>query len=113
MRDNAAAVDQMNAYRSRMIFSAVSGGAGGFLVGWPLGATLAGDDWNGTYTGMTVAGGVLIVAAAISGASATSHLKEAVRLFNGEVSGVGLDLRLLPDLRGPEAGIRLALTWRR
>lgn len=113
MNGNEAAVAEMEIYRSRMTLGMVTGIIGGGLVGWPLGASLGGDDWNDTYTGMIVVGGIFSTISLISNASGTNHLKKAVSVYNGDETSLGFDFqyRLSPNATGSSVVFGAAYTF--
>lgn len=110
MAGNEPAQKHMLVYKSRMTMALVFGYPGGFLVGWPIGGALFGD-WKDSYTVMMAIGVPLAVISAVYESSAKSHLKKAVKVYNGEeqASHVAVGFRPLFDSRG--GGILVSASW--
>jgi hypothetical protein len=113
MADNDEAVAQLNSYKSKKVAGAVLGIPGGVLIGWPLGATIAGQDWKDSYTVMMAVGIPLGIADIILESSATKNLKRAVAIYNGEeqscLDHVGVNLCLFRKSKFP--GLRLSYSF--
>ena len=60
-------------------WGALYGGAGGFLVGWPIGTSLAGRKANWT---LAYIGGALILISIPLSSAYTRHAQSAVRIYN-------------------------------
>ncbi len=78
--------------------ASVLSGAGGFMVGWPLGTALAGGDPNWALAG--IGAGLIIVSIPVS-LNAIKQFREAVRTYNLGVSRTSVK---------PRTDLRFALT---
>jgi hypothetical protein len=107
MAGNEEAQKRMRSYKSGKTWAAITGWPGGFLLGWPAGASLAGKDWNDTYTTMVIIGAPLTIASIIFEATATSNLKKAVKIYNEGDKSVTfmLDYKVLSE---SQSGVLLA-----
>jgi hypothetical protein len=81
MEGNEAAQARMDKYKSRKTASAVAGIPGGFMTGWVIGGSLAGD-YKDAYTPMLIIGIPLCIVSGVLEGSANSHLKQAVEAYN-------------------------------
>lgn len=105
MQPNQTAADQMKLAQTNYTWATVFGGAGGFLIGWPLGTAIAGGDpeW-----GLLVAGAALV---GISIPFSTKFVKQAqtaVLLYNegiGATSTVQSSMQFMVQANG------LGLRW--
>lgn len=113
MEGNEAAQAEMDGYKSRKTTSTVFGYIGGFLLGWPLGGSIAGREWDDTYTAMAVGGGALAIVSFVFDGSASNHLKKAVRIYNGEEQpGDANAGTWLPTLTMTDDNVLIGLTMR-
>jgi|GEM_PF-2682814 len=112
MEGNEAAQAQMDKYKTYKIWSAVTGAPAGFLIGWPLGGYIASGEWKDSYTTMYIVAAPLFVASAAFEMSATSKLKKAVRIYNGEEQGANAYLPRPHVFVSSEGGPRIGLVWR-
>lgn len=110
MEENEAAQKQMLAYKSHMTVAVVTGTPGGILIGWPLGGAIVGG-WKDSYTTMIVIGTPLAIISTVYEISAKSHLKKAVRIYNGEEQASHFDIGIRPLYNSPRAGILLSASW--
>jgi hypothetical protein len=112
MEGNAPAQEEMRKYKSAKTTATVFGIPGGFLIGWPLGATLAGKEWNDTYTGMVIAGGAMGIISLVFESSATGHLKKAVSIYNGEEQALGFMISYRPQMTEYNNGLIVGMKFR-
>jgi len=82
MYDCSDCILELNKYRSRATISMITGGTGGALIGWPLGAAIGGREWDGTSTAMVGTGSALAVLSFFLQSSANGHLRKAVDQYN-------------------------------
>jgi len=84
MTPNDAAYLKMKKAQSNNTVATIFGCAGGFMIGWPLGAAAASDDANWTMAGI----GVGLVAISIPFmVKTTRYSEEAVDLYNEGLPG--------------------------
>jgi hypothetical protein len=112
MEGNAPAQEEMLKYKSSKTTATVFAIPGGFLIGWPLGATLAGKEWNDTYTGMIIAGGVMGIVSMVYESWATGHLKKAVSIYNGEEQALGFVISYCPQMNVNEDRLIVGMAFR-
>lgn len=79
VKPNEFAFNEIKAAKSKTILATIIGGAGGFLVGYPLGTALAGGEPNWT---MAAIGAGLIVVTIPIGQKANKQAKNAVEIYN-------------------------------
>lgn len=79
VKPNEFAFNEIKAVKSKTILATIIGGAGGFLVGYPLGTALAGGEPNWT---MAAIGAGLIVVTIPIGQKANKQAKNAVEIYN-------------------------------
>ena len=78
-------VEKLGAAKARGGIANVVAGVAGGLIGWPLGAAIAGSEdpnWTLAYAG----GGCLVIAALLA-KSADRQRRDAVDIYNGDVHG--------------------------
>lgn len=80
MEPNGLAYTQIKSAKSTATLANIVGGVGGFLVGWPIGAAVAGGKPNWKMAG--VGAGLIVVSIPISH-SANKKTKQAVETYNG------------------------------
>jgi hypothetical protein len=80
MSGNVQAFKEIQAAHSTYVLASIIGGAGGFLVGWPLGAALAGGEPNWALAG--VGAGLIVVSIPIS-QKFNRQVRQAVNTYNG------------------------------
>ena len=83
MESNANALEFIKKARTNNTFASILGGAGGALVGFPIGQSLGGGDANWTLAG--IGAGLIIVAIPIS-SSANKKAKQAVEFYNSSLN---------------------------
>lgn len=108
MQPNGQAYKEVKAAQSTYTLATIIGGAGGFMVGWPLGTALAGGNPNWFMAGIGV--GLIVISIPIN-QKFCKQAKTAVETFNGGVKtgsfwdktefrstfsgyGIGLTMRL-------------------
>jgi hypothetical protein len=112
MAGNVAAQEEMSKYETYTGWATVSGYTGGFLIGWPLGAVIAGGEWKDSYTTMYIIGVPLSITSLLLDAAATRKLKKAVRIYNGEESAPSTFIPSLEIFASSEGCPRFGLSWR-
>jgi len=102
-RKNEAAYVEMKIARNYYTFGNIFGAAGGFLVGWPLGAAIAGGDPDWSLA--AIGGGLIIVSIPFS-ISYSTHTKKAVALYNnGLGQSSSYNFKLSPKFSANSFGI--------
>lgn len=79
METNKQAYKEIKEAQSTYTIASIIGGAGGFMVGWPLGAAVAGGKANWTMAG--IGAGLIVVSIPIS-SKFNKQAKSAVDNFN-------------------------------
>jgi len=79
LEENDLAYEEIKSARTTAVFGSIIGFAGGFLIGWPIGAAIAGGDPN---WGLAAIGAGLIVVAIPLNESAYKKAKSAVDTYN-------------------------------
>jgi hypothetical protein len=82
MKDNAQAYKEIQEAQATFLFANIVGGAGAFLIGWPLGTALAGGEPNWVLAG--VGAGLTLVSIPISQKFAR-QARQAVNTYNNPV----------------------------
>jgi hypothetical protein len=67
----------------------VLGFAGGFMVGYGIGAAIKGESIDGTLAGFTGAGGLLLLGSVPFHLAAATHAKESIRIYNNGLRQTG------------------------
>ena len=80
MQPNEQAYKEIKAAQSTYTIAAIIGGAGGFMVGWPIGTALGGGEANWTMAG--IGAGLIVVSIPIS-QKFNKQAKRSVDTFNG------------------------------
>lgn len=84
MEPNRAAYEALKPARTNSTIAAIVGGAGGFLVGWQLGAAIGGGEPNWVMAG--VGAGLIGISIPIT-AKANRQAMEAVEIYNSSLGG--------------------------
>jgi len=79
MRTNKAAYKEIQSAQTTNAFASILGGAGGFLIGWPLGAAIGGGEPNWTMAGIGV--GLVAIGIPIS-INVNKKVKKAIQIYN-------------------------------
>ena len=79
---NSDALAEMKIAKTNYDVGYVFGCAGGFLIGWPIGAAIAGGDANWTLAG--IGAGLAIISIPFT-SGYTKHAKNAIRLYNSSL----------------------------
>ncbi len=79
IKTSPVAYEEYKKAQTSRFFSAIVGGAGGFLIGWSIGDLIGGRKFNWTLAGIGT--GLIIIGIPIS-SSDKKHTREAVRLYN-------------------------------
>jgi len=105
MESNTAVYDQMKRAQTNYGWATVVGGAGGFLIGWPLGTALGGGDpeW-----GMLAAGAVLVGVSIPITSKFVRQSQTAIALYN---EGIGATEPTRPSMQLLVQGNGLGLRW--
>jgi len=80
MESNPEAFNAFKKAKSNLDMASVLGFAGGFMVGWPLGAAVAGGE---PQWGLAAAGGALVVLSIPFSTGFKKHATKAVDIYNG------------------------------
>ncbi|UCG61822.1 MAG: hypothetical protein JSV52_00605 [Candidatus Zixiibacteriota bacterium] len=110
MAGNDAAVAEMNKVKSRKTLSMVTGIPGGFCLGWTLGEAIWGE-WDSTDDVLLAIGIPLTLVSMVADASANKHMKEAVKIFNGEEQALMLDINYKTSSLTGSNNLTLALNF--
>jgi hypothetical protein len=113
MEGNPAATSKMSSYSTLKTASMVAGIPGGALVGWVIGASIAGawDENQDTYQVMLAVGIPLVILSSVFDYTANSKLKDAVKLYNAGASG-RIEIGLPGDRpRHASSGLGVAVTF--
>lgn len=87
-QSNTEAYREMKIAKTNYDVGYVFGFAGGFLVGWPLGAAIVGGEPNWTLA--AIGAGLIVVSIPFSTAY-TKHARNAVNLYNNGLKSTGLN----------------------
>jgi len=79
MKANEQAYNEFKIAKSNYVAASIIGGAGGFMIGWPLGAALAGGEANWTMAGI---GAGLVAISIPFNVKFNKQAKIAVEKFN-------------------------------
>ena len=82
MESNQQAFDLIKKAQSNNTIASIIGGAGGFLVGWPIGTAIGGGDANWTLAG--VGAGLIAISIPLT-SGANKNGKQAVELYNSSL----------------------------
>ena len=88
MESNPEAFGIIKKAQSDTILSSIIGSAGGFLIGWPLGTALGGEDPDWSLAG--IGAGLVLIGIPIS-TSATKKTKQAVELYNSSLNSTSFN----------------------
>lgn len=95
MEGNDSAQAEVDLYRSRATVSWICAAFGGGIIGWTIGEA-SDNGWRDSHTQWMIGAAVLLTVSGLTDRSAVGHLKEAVRLYNGEPGELSLSL-VTPD----------------
>lgn len=82
---NAQASEEIKAARRNSSVANIFAGAGGFMMGWPLGTAIGGGEPNWTLFGIGVATALVSVPFVIS---SQKHLSNGIKTYNRGVGGL-------------------------
>lgn len=82
MESNPEAHVLIKKAKGNNVFASILGGAGGFLIGYPLGTAIGGGDPNWVMAG--IGAGLVIISIPIS-SGATKNARKAVDLYNASL----------------------------
>ena len=82
MESNQQAFDLIKKAQSNNTIASIIGGAGGFLVGWPIGTAIGGGDANWSLAG--VGAGLIAISIPFTSGS-NKNGKQAVELYNSSL----------------------------
>lgn len=102
MESNQQAYDFIKKAQSNNTMATIFGGAGGFLVGWPVGTSIGGGDANWTLAG--IGAGLIAIGIPFS-ASTNKNIKLAVELYNSSLNPTSFnqfkpELNVIADVNG-------------
>ncbi|PWG06145.1 hypothetical protein [Polaribacter aquimarinus] len=107
MKGNEKALSAIKKAKTNNTWATVLGGAGGFLVGFPIGTSIGGGDakWE-----LAAVGAGLIVAAIPLNSAYNKHSKKAVNLYNNEISSSAYHFKpeFNLNLKGTGLGITMS-----
>ncbi|MFD2564723.1 hypothetical protein [Aquimarina rubra] len=83
LESNSESLKMIKRAKSNATFSTILAGAGGGLIGWPLGTALGGGDANWTLAG--VGAGLIVIAIPIS-LSTRKNINKAVESYNSSLN---------------------------
>jgi len=83
MEPNKEAYNLIKKAQSNNTLATIIGAVGGGLIGWPIGAAIAGGDANWTLAG--IGAGLIVIGIPIS-SSANKKAKQAVELYNSSLN---------------------------
>jgi hypothetical protein len=106
MESNEIAFQQIKKAQSTNTLGMIIAGAGGFMIGWPLGTSIAGGDPNWVLAGI---GAGLIVASIPISKKVISHTNMAVETYNNGLEKTSFWQRSELDLfmNGNQLGLAL------
>jgi len=107
MQPNEQAYKEIKAAQSTYTLSVVLGGAGGFLVGWPLGTALGGGDPEWIMVG--IGAGLIVVSIPVT-QKFNKQAKSAVHTYNAGVKTSSIISK--PELRIGLSGSGIGLNIR-
>lgn len=108
MKPNEVAFQEIKAAQSNNTLAAVFGGAGGFLIGYPVGTALGGGEPNWT---MAAIGAGLVVIAIPIGQKANKQAKNAVENCNSSLNSSSFKMKTDFKLAFTGNGIGLTLKF--
>jgi len=82
IKPNEQAYKQIQSAKSTSTLASIIGFAGGFMVGWPIGAAIAGGEPNWKLAG--IGAGLIVVSIPISH-TCNKKTQEAVRMYNKDL----------------------------
>jgi hypothetical protein len=107
-KENQIAYDCLKSGKGMNILGTIVGGAGGFMIGFPLGTAIAGGDANWTLVGIGVAVVGISIPIAIN---ANKKIKKGVEAYNSELLS-RIDHRSLQfALKVDSGGLGIALKF--
>lgn len=83
MKGNELAYQQIKSAKSKSTIASIIGGAGGFMVGWPVGTAVGGGEPN--WKMAAIGAGLIVISIPIS-MSFNKKAKQAVDTYNGGLS---------------------------
>jgi hypothetical protein len=104
VRDNPKAISKIKAAETLATVGNIFGFAGGFLIGWPIGSAMSGEEanWNLAY-----AGGLIAFLGILYEFNSSSSVHDAVDIYNSSIQKSGkpkdtttLDFYLAPTRVG-------------
>lgn len=108
VRSNDQAFRAARSAQSNHTFASIIGGAGGFLVGWPVGTALGGGEPNWALAG--VGAGLIVLSIPIS-QSAAKHAVNAVDVYNDGLRAVSTRQKSEWRLAATPHGVGLTLRF--
>lgn len=108
MKNDEQSYSLAKSAKSNYVLSQIIGGAGGFMVGWPLGTAIAGGEPNWTIAG--IGAGLIIVSIPIT-SSANKKMKKAVNRYNSSITSTSYTFRPSYCIVSNGKGIGLSITF--
>lgn len=109
MQDDNDAQAMMKSARSTYTLAQITGGIGGFMIGWPLGTAIAGGEPNWTFAGI---GTAIAVASIPIYKSSERKAKSAIDGYNSRLTALnerGMNSEVQVSLNG--TGLKLKLSF--
>ncbi|WP_139957125.1 hypothetical protein [Flavicella sediminum] len=109
MESNAQAFELVKKAKSKSIWSNILGGAGGFLVGYPIGGAIAGGDANWTMAG--IGAGLIAIALPIN-SKVVKKTNEAISMYNNSLEATSsINFQPKFNLVANEKGFGLSMSF--
>jgi len=94
--------------KSNYVLSQIIGGAGGFMVGWPLGTAISGGKPNWTIAG--IGAGLIVISIPIT-SSANKKMKKAVNRYNSSINSTSYNFQPNFSIVSNRFGVGLAIIF--
>ncbi|MFY0607560.1 MAG: hypothetical protein JXR10_12660 [Cyclobacteriaceae bacterium] len=108
MKSNSAAYSKITDAKSTYSVTGVLGAAGGFLIGWPLGAAIGGGKPNWSLA--AVGGGLALLSIPVS-KSFNKKAKDAIETYNSGLTTAAFWDKKELNLKGTTNGLSLVLKF--
>jgi hypothetical protein len=107
-RKNEEAYKEAQKAKVYQTTGSVLGFAGGFMVGYGIGAAIKGEPIDGTLAGFTGAGGLLLLVSVPFHLAAATHSRESIRIYN---NGLRQTSQIKYDLHAEVAFNKIGFTF--